>query len=138
MQLETFSKFKDFELLDSGNEYRLERWGDVILARPDPQAIWQRHLDQSMWDDVHAIFDDHKRKWIFKKDVPKSWVINYPLSLPLIKGEDKTATEGSMKLIAKLTPFKHTGIFAEQATNWEWMAKKLEPSTSKLKALNLF
>ena len=122
MKLETFRKFEDFELLDSGQEYRLERWGSIILARPDPQAIWQRHLDESEWDKANAIFDDHRRKWVIKKDVPESWAIKY----------------GDMKLVAKLTPFKHTGIFAEQATNWEWMTHQLQNTSSKLRILNLF
>lgn len=146
MLLETFSKFDDFELLDSGAGYRLERWAEVILARPDPQAIWEHHLDKSEWDKANAVFDDHKREWVIKTDLPKSWIIKYNipddptsnLSRPDKSGHSLHALEREMRLFARLAPFKHTGIFAEQASNWAWISKKLEASTSKLKALNLF
>ncbi len=136
MLLETFKQFKDFELLDTGDGYRLERWGDVILARPDPQIIWQKHLPKSDWDKADAIFDERTRRWEIKTKVPKSWAINY-LTRP--SGTLSSQGEG-IKLLAKLTPFKHTGIFAEQAAQWEWMALRLRSGskTKSLKILNLF
>jgi 23S rRNA (cytosine1962-C5)-methyltransferase len=124
MLLETFTSFGDFELLDTGAGQRLERWGDLILARPDPQIIWPRHLSDKDWVKADAIFQSHadKGQWQIKTTVPKSWLINY---------NDK------IKLIAKLSPFKHTGIFPEQAAQWDWM-EKIATGQSKLKILNLF
>lgn len=124
MLLETFKKFKDFELLDTGYGYRLERWGDIILQRPDPQIIWEPHQPQELWDTANAIFDQSNKNdsWKINKKVPSSWEIKF----------------GDVKLMAKLTPFKHTGIFAEQAANWEWMLKNIGPKGKGLKVLNLF
>ncbi len=115
MILETFSDFHDFELLDSGGGYRLERWGQYKLARPDPQAIWQPHLSHSEWAKIDAKFEG---RWIEKKRVTQPWVIKWPL--PLSPGEAKTG-DWNLYLNARLTAFKHTGIFAEQAANWEWL-----------------
>lgn len=119
MLLETFKQFKDFELLDSGNGRRLERWGTVILSRPDPQAIWQPHLPKREWDKADAVFD---LRWNLKNNMPQPWRVTW----------------NNTTLLAKLTPFKHTGIFAEQAANWEWMTEKLNSKNQKLKILNLF
>ncbi len=137
MILETFQHFPDFELLDSGAGFRLERWGQYRLARPDPQAIWQPHLSSSEWAKIDAKFDG---KWIEKKRIAQPWVIKWPL--PLKSGEAKTG-DWNLYLNARLTPFKHTGIFAEQATNWEWLKKQMENAKIKLQnykpsILNLF
>jgi 23S rRNA (cytosine1962-C5)-methyltransferase len=116
MLLETFKNFKDFELLDTGDGYRLEKWGSVILQRPDPQIIWQKSMPQDEWDKAWAIFESasgsDKGKWNIKKHIPSPWVIEF----------------GEIKLVLKLSPFKHTGLFAEQAANWEWMSARLEIS----------
>jgi 23S rRNA (cytosine1962-C5)-methyltransferase len=124
MLLETFNHFDDFELLDTGAGQRLERWGKFVLARPDPQIIWPRHLGDAEWNKADAVFESHadKGQWHINTPVPKSWLIDY---------NDK------IKLVAKLSPFKHTGIFPEQAAQWDWMEKVLA-GTSKLKILNLF
>jgi 23S rRNA (cytosine1962-C5)-methyltransferase len=124
MLLETFQEFSDFELLDTGGGRRLERWGKFVLARPDPQIIWPRRLPAREWDKASAVFETsgEKGRWTIKNDIPRSWLINF----------------NGVKLVAKLSPFKHTGIFAEQAANWEWMATKLDGAPQKLKILNLF
>lgn len=124
MLLETFKQFDDFELLDTGAGQRLERWGQFILARPDPQIIWPRHLPDTEWNKASAIFESNgeKGRWVIQDDVPHSWLVDF----------------NGVKLVAKLSPFKHTGIFAEQAANWEWMAGKLKARPQKLKILNLF
>jgi 23S rRNA (cytosine1962-C5)-methyltransferase len=131
MLLETFKNFDGFELLDTGNGYRLERWGEVILQRPDPQIIWQRSLPETEWDKAWAIFKgasgQDKGKWEIKKMLPKLWIANF----------------NAVKFLLKLSAFKHTGLFAEQAANWEWMqdrVKSLEVrgENSKPKILNLF
>jgi 23S rRNA (cytosine1962-C5)-methyltransferase len=123
MTLETSSQFSDFELLDTGAGNRLERWGDFVLARPDPQVIWPRHLTDTTWDKAHAIYENRGEtgRWNIKTKVPASWVVNYK----------------QVKLVAKLSPFKHTGIFAEQAANWDWLEKQVK-GTKKLNILNLF
>jgi len=137
MQLETFKNFPDFELIDSGDGYRLERWGEVILQRPDPQIIWQKSLPADEWNKAWAIFKsasgEDKGKWDVKKTVPDPWILQFQ----------------NINLLLKLSPFKHTGLFAEQSAQWEWMLKTInhesgsmkndEPTKNlKLKILNLF
>jgi 23S rRNA (cytosine1962-C5)-methyltransferase len=99
-------KWKDYELIDCSNGMRLERWGKYIISRPDPQIIWQ-HNTSTLWDKCCATFkrdSTGEGKWIFSQPLPPLWQISYY----------------KMQLIVKLTPFKHTGIFPEQAVNWEW------------------
>lgn len=128
MQIETFQKPWGFELLDSGNGYRLEKWNEVILTRPDPQIIWKQSLPKSEWEKSWAIyksgFDEKNSGWNIKKSIPKNWTIFW----------------NEVKFLLKLSPFKHTGIFAEQATQWEWMIEKLKlkNQNEKYKILNLF
>lgn len=110
----TSQNFKEFELIDTGAGERLERWGNVILRRPDPQIIWERHQPDALWDDVTAHFDG---SWKMKKPLPEPWVLNFE----------------NIKLLAKLTNFKHTGVFPEQAANWHW----IKESGAK-RVLNLF
>jgi 23S rRNA (cytosine1962-C5)-methyltransferase len=118
MLLETLNQFKDFELIDTGDGFRLERWGKFILQRPDPQIIWPKHLPESEWDKADAVYA--KGGWAMRSQLPKSWLVAWD----------------DISLIARLSPFKHTGIFAEQAVNWEWTRSKA--GNKKLKILNLF
>ncbi len=116
----------DFELLDSGEGYRLERFGDVKLKRPDPQVIWKGSLSESDWHNIEAEFINRwniKNKEIFKKP----WVVKWQ----------------DTKFLLKLSPFKHTGLFAEQAGNWEWLTERMKNKESRMKnekpkILNLF
>ncbi len=128
-QLEHFSAFKDFALLDTGKGYRLEQWGDYRLARPDPQITWDRHLPDDEWQRADAIFESigEGGGWKTRGHLPGAWVIQFTIP----------GTKDDILLNARLTPFKHTGIFAEQAANWEWMAKKLQGKKNR-KILNLF
>jgi 23S rRNA (cytosine1962-C5)-methyltransferase len=124
--------WNEYELLDSGEGYRLERFGEYRLARPDPQAIWKKHLDQTEWLRVDAIFqkaDDGKEKWIFKEKVPAKWLMRYK----------------DISFFASLSPFKHTGVFPEQIMQWDWIDKKIKSEILNLKSkeekpniLNLF
>lgn len=127
MELQTFKQFMDFELLDTGDGYRLERWGNFKLKRPDPQIIWEPKLPMSAWQsDAEYIPDGERGKWVTHNNVPEKWEVYF---------------RPDIKLIAKLTPFKHTGIFAEQAANWEWMINQTTESSRRsesLKILNLF
>lgn len=140
MILETFKRFLEFELLDTGSGYRLERWGEVVLQRPDPQIIWPRSLSDAEWDKAWAVYqpsgDAKKGGWKIKKPLPQPWIIKYPDPLPAspIKEEEKE----DVKFLLKLSPFKHTGLFAEQAAQWEWMLNKISNTNPKSKILNLF
>jgi len=134
MLLETFKDFKDFELLDTGNGFRLERWGGAVLQRPDPQIIWERSLEDNEWNKVNAIFksasENSKGRWEIKKPLPAPWIVKF----------------NNAQFLLKLSPFKHTGLFAEQAAQWEFMGSKIKDSSSAkatadkkgLKILNLF
>lgn len=110
----------DYELLDSGDNEKLERFGDVILARPETQALWKKQKPE-LWDTAHAtfMFKDKRGSWQIRKPVPDSW----------------TVVRTGLPLIARLTNFKHTGIFPEQAPNWKWLTEVVRPG---MKALNLF
>ncbi len=123
MKLETFKTFLDYELIDTGDGMRLEQWGQYRLARPDPQIIWPQSLPQSEWNKADARFDSkgERGKWVIKTELPKSWMIRVK----------------DIIMIARLSPFKHTGIFAEQAANWEWL-EKVAPQGQELRLLNLF
>lgn len=120
----------DFELLDTGDGYRLEKWGDIILARPDPQIIWPKSSPK-LWEKIDAKFiagkGEEKGRWDIRGKIPNTWNIKWH----------------DINFLLKLSPFKHTGIFPEQAAQWEWMLKTLSPSPLPMgeggvKALNLF
>lgn len=109
----------DYELLDSGEGRRLERFGDYILDRPDPQIIWNKNLDEKEWEKVDAKFTD---KWI-NKNVPERWQMNH----------------NGIKFWAKLAPYKHTGIFPEQSGQWEYIDNQIVNSSKlQINFLNLF
>lgn len=122
----------EYSLLDSGDGYRLEQFGKFRIARPDPQCIWMRKLKSVEWDKADAIFtkdQNGKERWIFKKQIPEKWLVHYK----------------NLSFYAKLTPFKHTGIFPEQHLQWDWIEYKVKSEKSKvkntnqnLKVLNLF
>lgn len=111
--------FEDFELIDSGEGYRLERWGAYLLTRPDPQAIWQRSTDSATWENADAVFEDDQ--WKTKKELPEHWDLSFQ----------------DIKLRVRPMNFKHTGVFPEQAANWQWMTEKLETKNWKLKTPDL-
>jgi 23S rRNA (cytosine1962-C5)-methyltransferase len=121
----TSLSWSDYELLDSGENMKLERFGDIIVARPETQALWKKQQPE-LWDSAHAIFAfrDKKGAWDIKKPVPESWELSWH----------------DTRFTAALTGFKHTGIFPEQAPNWEWLSKQcrdvLRPDMPKV--LNLF
>jgi 23S rRNA (cytosine1962-C5)-methyltransferase len=119
MYLNGAEQFSDFALIDSGNGYRLERWGAYLLIRPDPQVIWQRSLADEEWAKADARFANDE--WEFRTELPESWILNFQ----------------DLKLITRPTNFKHTGVFPEQSANWLWMQEKLA-GIEKPKVLNLF
>ena len=132
IQLLTPDNWKDYELIDCGDFEKLERFGNVILIRPEPQAVWGKGLSESDWTKLHHIrFKGRSAtsgEWI-KKDqkTPDRWHINY-------KNGDIT-----LKFRLALTSFKHLGIFPEQAVNWDYIIKCIRSfKTEQPKILNLF
>lgn len=118
-----FTTFKDYELLDASNGERLERWNDKILIRPDPQIIWNTEKKDPRWNQANAIY--HRSNtggghWKIKNLKEESWNIKY----------------GELNFNVKLMNFKHTGVFPEQAVNWEFFKKVI--NGKPLKILNLF
>ena len=117
--------WKDYELLDTSAGERLERWGDIILIRPDPQIIWNTERKHPLWKKAHARY--HRSNtggghWENYRTMPDSWSIHYN------------------ELTFQLKPmgFKHTGIFPEQAINWDWMQEKIRRANRPVRVLNLF
>lgn len=100
-------KYKDYELIDSGEGEKLERFGSVVLSRPDPQALWHKNLSDDEWEKADGKFirDSEKGEWKMKKVTFDKWSIEL----------------SGLKFIIKPTAFKHIGIFPEQVVNWEWM-----------------
>ena len=117
--------WSDYELIDSSNGERLERWGDVILIRPDPQVIWNTERKNPLWHNAHARYfrsNTGGGKWQMYKKVPASWQIKY------------------RDLLFNVKPmgFKHTGVFPEQAVNWDFASEIIKKSARQLNILNLF
>lgn len=125
MKIEITKPQKDYELIDSGNGEKLERFGQYVLRRPDPQALWAKGLSELEWEKkADAFFERSSKnaKWQYKNDIPKSWNIDF----------------GSLNIKISPTAFKHTGLFPEQFSNWEWMQEKIKKSGREIKVLNLF
>ncbi len=117
--------WKDYELLDTSGGERLERWGDIFLIRPDPQVIWNTPKKHPAWKKAHARY--HRSKtggghWEYLKPIPEVWGIEY---------------EG-LKFQLKPMGFKHTGLFPEQAVNWDWCTEYIRNAGKPMKVLNLF
>jgi len=121
---EIAKNWKDYECIDAGNGYKLERWKDVILSRPESHAEWSKNPKVKEWKDVHAHFQlsNDKGNWQMKQTLPETWNIQYK------------------DLTFKVSPtsFKHTGLFPEQAANWDWMRKLIEREEREIRILNLF
>ena len=117
--------WKDYEILDMANGEKLERWGDVILVRPDPQIIWKDKSFPSKWNSINARYHRSSTgggKWEYNKKMPSSWQVNYK----------------NLTFNIKPMGFKHTGLFPEQAVNWDWMIEKIQKAERQIKVLNLF
>ena len=117
-------RWSDYELIDSADGEKLERWGNFILRRPDPLAVW-KDRDSDLWNKAHAWY--HRSNtggghWEYKKKLPESWSVKF---------EDMTFQIKPMK-------FKHTGLFPEQAVNWKWFSELIKNSGREIKVLNLF
>lgn len=117
--------FPDYELIDASDGERLERWGDIILIRPDPQVMWRGGRKNPLWSNANAVY--HRSQsgggyWQMIKNVPKAWSVSFK------------------DLTFRLKPmdFKHTGLFPEQAVNWELMSDCIKRAGRPIKVLNLF
>jgi len=115
--------WKDFKLIDAGDNEKIEQWGKYILRRPDPQAIWPRQ-DFSSWNKYDGFYErSHTGGGMWKVSTfPESWTIEYK----------------ALKFHVRPTGFKHTGLFPEQAVNWDYMIEKIQNAGRPIKVLNLF
>lgn len=117
-------KWNDFQVLDCGDGEKVERWGKQILVRPDPQAIWEKSDSARYWREANAVYkrsSDGGGKWTIK-NLPEQWQIKYN------------------KLVFNIKPmnFKHTGLFPEQAANWDFIEAMIKKSEREINVLNLF
>jgi 23S rRNA (cytosine1962-C5)-methyltransferase len=140
MQLLTPSGWNDYELLDSGDFEKLERFGKFITIRPEPQAVWDKILSKQDWErQAHVRFvpkSSSSGEWRKLKEMPDQWKINYPF-LGNAQWTKNESAQISFRL--GLTSFKHVGVFPEQAVNWEYIHKSISAMKSnKPKFLNLF
>lgn len=131
MKLITPQHWQQYELIDCGNFEKLERFGNYILARPEPQALWDRILTKEEWDEkLHARFvqkTSHGGDWRKAKKIPDNWQIEYDYK------------KHKLRFKLALTAFKHVGIFPEQAENWDFIINSIHTfSTPQPKVLNLF
>ena len=119
------SDWNDYKILDMADGQKLEKWGDIVLSRPDPQIVWKEKSFPQKWNKINATY--HRSKtgggaWEYNKNVPNKWQIKY---------KDLTFN-------IKPMGFKHTGLFPEQAVNWDWMIDKIKKEDREIKVLNLF
>ena len=118
------NRWKDYELIDAGNKEKLERWGNVILRRPDPTAIWPIN-DYRKWNKTDGYYHRSNKgggEWTFSKTLPEYWTVSY----------------GELTFKVSPTGFKHTGLFPEQAANWDYIIDKISKAGREIKVLNLF
>ena len=116
--------WNDYKLLDTSDGERLEKWGDYILVRPDPQVIWKTEKNLTEWRKAHGVYNRSSSGgggWKVNK-LPKEWYINY----------------GNLKFVLRPMGFKHTGLFPEQAVNWDWFSSLIKNCPYPVKVLNLF
>ena len=119
------NNWTDYKILDMSDGMKVEFWNGVILTRPDPQIVWKSKQNEKVWEKSNAVY--HRSKsgggyWEYKKNIQDRWTVNY---------KDLTFN-------IKLMGFKHTGLFPEQAVNWDYMIDKIKNSKREIKVLNLF
>jgi 23S rRNA (cytosine1962-C5)-methyltransferase len=120
-------QWRDYQLLDTGGGMKMERWGDVVLVRPDPQVIWPRRGGAAWteWDGFYHRAESGGGRWEFRRTLPESWTIRY----------------GALTFRIRPTDFKHTGLFPEQAVNWDWCTERIRVARAagrEVSVLNLF
>lgn len=117
--------WQDYEIIATGNGEKLERWKDIVLIRPDPQVIWKSEMDLRKIcepDGVYIRSETGGGRWEYKRQLPDEWVVGWR----------------ELRFAVKLMGFKHTGLFPEQAVNWEIMARLIEGAGREINVLNLF
>ena len=123
--MKTANNWVDYQIIATGNGYKLERWKDVTLLRPDPQVIWPSSVDMDGYKTLNAKYvrsETGGGKWQKNKAMPDEWIISY----------------GNLKFLIKPMGFKHTGLFPEQAVNWDIMANLIKNANRPINVLNLF
>ena len=123
--MRTAENWTEYTLLDASGGERLERWGDVVLIRPDPQVIWNTPRTDPLWKHAHARYRRSSTgggQWERFRPIPESWQIGY----------------GGLRFHLKPMGFKHTGLFPEQSANWDFMAEKIRRAGREPRVLNLF
>lgn len=119
------SDWQDYQLLDCSSGERLERWGKVTLIRPDPQVVWQTPKTHPLWRKADAVYHRSNTgggKWEVRSRIPDRWEIGYR----------------DLRFNVKTMGFKHTGVFPEQAVNWDYVSEKIRTANRPVKVLNLF
>lgn len=123
--MKTANNWVDYQIIATGNGYKLERWKDVTLLRPDPQVIWPSSIDMDGYKTLNAKYvrsETGGGKWQKNKAMPDEWIISY----------------GNLKFLIKPMGFKHTGLFPEQAVNWDIMSNLIKNANRPINVLNLF
>lgn len=123
--MKTANNWVDYQIIATGSGYKLERWKDVTLLRPDPQVIWPSSIDMDGYKTLNAKYvrsETGGGKWQKNKPMPDEWIISY----------------GNLKFLIKPMGFKHTGLFPEQAVNWDIMANLIKSANRPINVLNLF
>ncbi len=117
-------KWSDYRVLDTGDGMKLESWAGKILSRPDPQVIWPKQRPE-LWEAAHAVYHRSAKgggEWEKRQPLPDSWTPRY----------------SDLSFIVRPTGFKHTGLFPEQAVNWDWMRGLVKAGSRQISVLNLF
>ena len=117
--------WKDYKIIATGSGYKLERWKDIVLLRPDPQVIWDAQFDLFSYPGISAVYrrsDKGGGAWEYRKQIPDEWTVGYK----------------DLSFKVKPMGFKHTGLFPEQAVNWDRMASLIRGAGRPVKVLNLF
>ena len=119
------AEWKDYSVIATGSGYKLERWADVILLRPDPQVIWKSQSNMDAYKGLAAKYirsESGGGRWLIKGKMPEQWTVTYK----------------DLKFKIKPMGFKHTGLFPEQAVNWDMMTELIKGAGREISVLNLF
>lgn len=126
LALLTSPDWKDYELLDSGDGLKLERYGPYTFIRPEPQAMWPKALKESRWKEAHAVFqttgEESGGHWQFNRTIEPSWIMHYK----------------NLKFRVQATAARHLGVFPEQANHWDWSGRLIREANRQVQVLNLF
>ena len=119
------NKWKNYSVLATGDGYKLERWKDVVLLRPDPQVIWKAQTDMYAHPALNAVYKRSEKGgggWKILRPMPEEWTVSY----------------GDLKFLVRPMGFRHTGLFPEQAVNWDRMSELIRNAARPVRVLNLF